>query len=101
METSTVRLRALRGRPLDDPKVRDTVEATARAILERTGVDLVGMASDGASVTVEIGADRLAAMGFLAELRRLTNAWYEGKFKAGGLWGEVAAPDEPDEPFEA
>ncbi len=89
MEPSTVRLSALRGRPLDDPKVRSTVEATARAILERTGVELVGLESDGASVTVTLGADKIAAMGFLAELRRLTNSWYEGKFKAGELWGHA------------
>lgn len=94
METSTVRLRALRGRPLDDPKVRSTVEATARAILERTGVALTSIESDGASVTVSLAADRLAAMGFLAELRRLTNAWYEGKYHAGELWGTPAAREE-------
>ncbi len=100
METSTVRLRALRGSPLDDPKVRGTVEATARAILERTGVTLVAIASDGGSVTVTIAADKLAALGFLAELRRLTNSWYEGKFRAGTLWGEDPSRQEPDEPFD-
>jgi len=97
METSTVRLSAHRGRPLDDPKVRSTVEATARAILERTGVPMVGMESDGASVTVTLGADKIAAMGFLAELRRLTNSWYEGKFKAGELWGHLPVHGSDDE----
>lgn len=96
MESCTVRLRASRGRPLDDPRVRSTVEATARAILERTGVGLVGMESDGASVTVTLDTDKLAALGFLAELRRLTNAWYEGKYRAGSLWGDAERGGPPD-----
>jgi hypothetical protein len=25
----------------------------------------------------------------LTELRRTTNAWYEGKFEAGPLWGNM------------
>jgi len=100
MDTSTVRLSAQRGSPLDDPRVRSTVEATARAILERTGVPLRGLASDGASLTVTIEADKIAAMGFLAELRRLTNAWYEGKFKAGTLWGPDPERPPPDGPLD-
>lgn len=98
METSTVRLRALRGRPLDDPKVRSTVEATARAVLERTGVGLTAIESDGSSVTVTLAADRLAAMGFLAELRRLTNTWYQNKYHAGELWGSPPPGDDDAPP---
>ena len=44
------------------------------------------------------GAVLLAAIGFMAELRRLTNVWYEKKFRDGPLWG-VAHHDD-DHPWE-
>jgi hypothetical protein len=87
MDRCTVRLTALEGEPLVDARVRATVLATASAIAERTGVELVSIDADGSSVTVTLGADRIAGLGFLAELRRLTNAWYEGKHHGGPLWG--------------
>ncbi len=89
MEPSTLRLRALEGIPLADPVVRDTVVATAHAIAERTGVALLAAVAEDDAITVTIAADRLAGLGFLAELRRLTNAWYEKKFRDGPLWGEA------------
>lgn len=72
---------------MDDPVVRDTVVATAHAIAERTGVALRALATDADSITVTLEIDKLAAIGFMAELRRLTNAWYEKKFREGPLWG--------------
>lgn len=81
--------------PLADPVVRDMVIATARAIAERTGVNLAEVLSGDDSITVTIDADKLAGLGFLAELRRLTNAWYERKFSDGPLWGR-ARDDEED-----
>lgn len=95
METSTVRLRALAGRPLDDPVVRDTVIATAHAIAERTGVSLISIESEGDAVLATLAADKLAALGFLAELRRLTEAWYARKFGEPELWGR--GPSSEDE----
>jgi len=86
-ETSTVRLSALSGTPLDDAMVRATVEATARAIAERTGVPILSLSIHDARITVVLKADRVAAIGFAAELRRLTNTWYESKFRDGPLWG--------------
>ncbi|QOJ01270.1 MAG: hypothetical protein HRU70_12560 [Phycisphaeraceae bacterium] len=91
MEVSTVRLRALSGAPLKDPKVRAMVVATAEAIAERTGVTLAGVHAEDHAVTVTLPLDKLACLGFLAELRRLTNAWYAGKHHGLSLWG-----DEPD-----
>jgi len=91
--TSTVRLRALEGRPLDDPVVRDTVIATAHAIGERTGINIVSVDSEGDAVVTTLAADNLAALGFLAELRRLTEAWYAKKF-GEPLWGRGPAPGE-------
>lgn len=76
---------------MDDPMVRDTVIATAHAIAERTGVALTGLSTQADSITVTLAIDKLAAIGFMAELRRLTNAWYAKKFPdaiaEGPLWG--------------
>src|SRR5262245_43464981 len=94
MEPSTVRLRALSGRPLADVKIRAIVEAAANAIAERNGVRVLGLATDEVSLTIALDTDKLAALGFLAELRRLTNAWYQGKHKAGPLWGELPPADD-------
>lgn len=92
MPTSTVRLRALEGRPLDDPVVRDTVIATAHAIAERTGIAVGTIESEGNAVVASLEVDQLAALGFLAELRRLTDAWYARKFGGEPLWGRGAEP---------
>jgi len=88
VEPSTVRLRALSGTPVTDARVRATVLSTAHAIAERTGVELLAVEASDDAVTATIAVDKLAAMGFLAELRRLTNAWYAGKHAGGSLWGE-------------
>lgn len=90
MESSTVRLRAGDPAPLSDAAVREMVLATAHAIAERTGIGLDGVAfepgAEGATALVAtIQADRLAALGFLAELRRLTNAWHERR-RGVPLW---------------
>ena len=36
-----------------------------------------------------LATGRIQAIGFAAELRRLTTAWYAHKFGVGELWGEV------------
>ncbi|MDX2146855.1 MAG: hypothetical protein SFZ23_04975 [Planctomycetota bacterium] len=85
METCTVRLFARDGEPLRDERVRETVVATAHAIAERTGVEIVSLEASASAVTVSLAIDKLAGMGFLAELRRLTDQWHEKKF-ARPLW---------------
>lgn len=90
MEVSTLRLRALEGEPLRDERVRDTVIAAAHAIAERTGIALERVEGEPDSLVVTICADRLAALGFLAELRRATDAWHR-RSRGGSLWGEPAA----------
>lgn len=96
--SATLRLRALEGIPMDDPVVRDTVIATAHAIAERFGVNVLSLSTDSNSITVTLEIDTLAAIGFMAELRRLTNAWYERKFKDGPLWG-TAEREEGEEGY--
>lgn len=88
-DRSTVRLRALSGTPLADHRVRETVIATAHAIAERCGVLLDSVHADDTSITVTIRAHKLAALGLLAELRRITTTWYERKYHTGPLWGEL------------
>jgi len=90
-EHATVTLRARFGTPLADAGVRDTVLASAHAIGERTGVTIDRVENDDASVTVTLATDRIGAIGFAAELRRVTNAWHARKFGVT-LWGE--APEE-------
>jgi hypothetical protein len=41
-------------------------------------------------VAGRLRADEVAALGFAAELRRLTNAWYERRYRDGPLWGTPA-----------
>jgi D-glycero-D-manno-heptose 1,7-bisphosphate phosphatase len=71
--TTTVTLRA------DDPnllgELADTVVATARGIAERHGARLVDLGVRGGRLEATIVAGRLAAMGYMSEVRRATNAW--------------------------
>lgn len=82
-----VTLRALAGEPLADAGVRESVLSSAWALAERVGVRILFAEADLSSVHVSLLSDRFAALGFAAELRRLTNAWYESKFRDGPLWG--------------
>jgi len=82
-----VTLRAVSGEPLTDRSTRDTVVASARALAERTGIVLDDLRTTRDSIEVSILADRLTGIGFAAELRRSTNAWYEAKYHDGPLWG--------------
>jgi hypothetical protein len=47
--------------------------------------------TDATSITIDLGASRLAALGFATELRRLTERWYRDKVGAS-LWGEGEEP---------
>lgn len=91
-ESSTVTLRALEGAPLADRQTRDTVIATARAIAERTGVDILDLAAHDDHITVTLRCPKLAAIGLAAELRRLTNRWRQQK-QGRSLWGEPEGHD--------
>ena len=80
----TGRLRAA-GEPLGDAAIRRMVVATGHAIAERVGVELVSIEADEAGVRIALRGSRVTAMGFLAELRRLTNAWHRRKH-GSELW---------------
>lgn len=94
---STITLRALSGEPLRDGTVRDMVIATAHAIAERQGIRVVKLDAAFDAITATLEADRVASLGFAAELRRLTGNWYRHKFDGATLWGEPPRHDEPGE----
>jgi len=91
-EAIAVVLRALAGEPLRDEKVRSMVVAAARALAEREGVELVAVDADPDRVTLLLRTDRIVALGFAAELRRGTDAWYRGRHNAT-LWGDPPAEE--------
>jgi hypothetical protein len=101
-QLTTVTLRALEGRPLDEHPIRDMVEAMARGIAERQGIDVLDVRSEGDRISVTLRAPRMVAVGFAAELRRLTNRWYTEKFAADTLWGNPPppAPDGEEEQWD-
>ena len=90
---STATLRARIGRPMDDPAIRDLVAATAEAIGERHGVGVRVISAEGDAIEVAVAGGDVAALGLVAELRRLTDRWHRGRF-GSPLW--AAPPDEPD-----
>jgi len=64
------------------------VVATAEALAERQGLRILDIETDETSITATVAADRIVAIGFAAELRRLTTRWYQHKFGMDTLWGE-------------
>jgi hypothetical protein len=84
---------------MEDEMVRRTVAAAAHAIAERNGVRLLRLETGPDHVTATLEAPRLAAIGFAAELRRVTGEWYRVKTGAGPLWGEPRPADEPEDPY--
>jgi len=86
-----VTLRAKSGTPLADESIARVVEATAHAIAERTGVTIVTVQIEPDSITTTLRAPTIVAIGFAAELRRLTEAWYARKH-GSSLWGDQRTP---------
>jgi hypothetical protein len=87
-ETTKVSLRAQFGDPLNNDETRGIVVSTAHAIAERIGVPVVAITTDPNALHAQLVCDRVAAIGFAAELRRLTEQWYRSKYEIT-LWGET------------
>ena len=99
-EQTTITLRALDGAPsppLSDPTVRRTVLSAATALAERNGVKILTLDATNDALTTTLEAPRLVAIGFAAELRRITTAWYRHRTGIDHLWGEPRS-DEDDPP---
>ncbi len=92
-ERSTVSLRAAPGAtvaaPLADERCRSMVLASAEALAERSGVRLVSLEHDVTGLTATIEGPMVVAMGFAAELRRITESWHRKKYGAP-LWEDPA-----------
>lgn len=84
-EVSAVDLRPLEEGALDDARTRETVLASARSIAEQHGVPLVELGLASGALRLGVRADRLVALGFAAEVRRATNAWYRAR-TGSALW---------------
>ncbi|MCA9296185.1 MAG: hypothetical protein KC983_06695 [Phycisphaerales bacterium] len=95
--TTRITLRALDGTPLDDVQTHDMVVATARAIAERHGIDVLDIRTTPTSITVHLRTGRIESLGFAAELRRLTTNWYTSKYDVDTLWGEAHHDDDHDD----
>lgn len=95
-DRSTITLHARHGAPLEDDLIRRTVEATARAIAERHGVRVIRLDAAPDRITATLDVPRLAAIGFAAELRRLSTAWYREHTGIDHLWGDPR-PEDNDE----
>ena len=96
-EVNVVTLRALEGEPLADADLRSMIVATAHALAERHGVKVVEIETGHDHLTAHLCLSRLGAIGFAAELRRLTTAWYTKKYGERTLWGEPTRPDDDDD----
>ena len=100
---SSITLRALEGEPLRHERIREMVIATAHAIAERQAVRILDVHADNTSITVTLEGANIVAVGFAAELRRLSTSWYRHKFGVETLWGEpqTRSRDDDDDPGEA
>jgi hypothetical protein len=72
--------------PLADPATRDTVIAAAQALAERAAIPVYETTTTPESFTATLAADEATAVGFAAELRRTTNAWFAAKHNGTPLW---------------
>ncbi len=93
---AAITLKALEGEPLKHERIREMVVATAHAIAERQGIEVLAIGTTSSSITAHLATGRIEAMGFAAELRRLTTSWYRHKYGEVSLWGD-AGPDEGEE----
>lgn len=83
-----VRLSARNLHALVDPELRERVLAAARALAERTGVEVVQLAATPAGIEATLVGDEVVAVGFAAELRRSTEHWYRSR-TGRSLWGDA------------
>ena len=90
---TAITLRALEGEPLKHDNIREMVIATAHAIAERQGVRVIDIQTTPDAITARLETGRIEAIGFAAELRRLTTSWYCHKFGVDTLWGEADRDD--------
>ncbi|MFG0246814.1 MAG: D-glycero-alpha-D-manno-heptose-1,7-bisphosphate 7-phosphatase [Phycisphaerales bacterium JB052] len=77
--------------PLSDEKIRRTVESAASALAERTGIKLLELDTNDTSITAKLATHKLAALAFMAQLRRDTNRWHRAH-TGKDLWPSANDP---------
>jgi len=77
--------------PLADEKIRRTVEAVANSIAERTGVKLLELDTSDTEIRATLATHKLAALAFMAQLRRDTNRWHRSH-TGKDLWPRAQDP---------
>lgn len=90
VSTNQVTMRA------DDPnlltEIADTVISTARALAERHGMRLISIGVHDGQLVAHLVASRLAAVGFMSEVRRTTNDWARSH-KGRPIWPDGPRPE--------
>jgi D-glycero-D-manno-heptose 1,7-bisphosphate phosphatase len=81
-----VTLHAAAGVNLRETRLRETVAAMAESLAERTGVRLAGLDWNTHSLTATVQGGEIVALGFAAELRRASDAWWRSHGGSGPLW---------------
>ncbi len=84
-ERASLSLLAERPGALDDQRIAATVRSSAEALAERTGIRLLSVSIEDDRAEIELEGSEFVAVGFAAELRRLTNAWHRRQFDSS-LW---------------
>ncbi len=92
-ELSTVTLSPIDpyAHPLADEKIRRTVEAVATSIAERTGIKLIELDTSDSQIAATLATHKLAALAFMAQLRRDTNRWHRSH-TGKNLWPSAHDP---------
>ena len=81
-----VTLHAAEPGALADRGLRASLAASAAALAERTGVRLVSLEWSPDAVTATVEGGEVVALGFAAEWRRSTSAWWRSQGGSGSLW---------------
>ncbi|MFT5423845.1 MAG: D-glycero-D-manno-heptose 1,7-bisphosphate phosphatase [Phycisphaerales bacterium] len=81
-----------RPRPLGDERTQGTVLAAARGLAERTGITMLEVETADTYLVATLAIGRIPAMGFAAELRKITNDWHKRRH-GEPLWLEPERND--------
>lgn len=82
---SSASLRAAHPGLLNAERTRESVLSSGRALAERSGVRLLRLAIEDGRLDAEVDGPEIVALGFIAELRRITNRWHRAR-TGEALW---------------
>jgi len=76
------------GHALREGDTARTIIAAAHELAERHGLKVASAIIEDDALVIALEGTSVEAMGLAAELRRLTERWYQAKFGAS-LWGKA------------